>query len=195
MWAYKEAFPLLCLNISQQNAKIAISTTRPVLNLQTTRPQIEINSQAAKLEISQAKGELEIDNTAYRYSIGIKNLQDMARDNSEEGRQIVIETIGRIAEDGDRMARIESKENVFANMAAEANIKEAPEITWAPIQAPNIRYNLTPAQIDYIPGKLDINLRRGSIDAQLERGTVNISMAQYQSIKFWTTENKYDMTV
>lgn len=186
---------MLCLNISQKNAQIAINTTRPVLNLQTTRPQIEINSQAAKLEIRQPRGELELDGTAYRYSIGLKNLQDMARDNAQESRQIVLETIGRIAEEGDRMARIESKEEVFANMAAEASIQEPPEIVWAPIEAFSIRYNAQPVQIDYIPGNLDIKLQRGTVDAELDRGTVNVSMAQYQSIRFWTTENKYDLTV
>lgn len=186
---------MLCLNISQKNAQIAINTIRPVLNLQTTRPQIEINSEAAKLDIHQAKGELEIDNTGYWYSIGIKNMQAMAHDNAEAGKQTVLETIGRIAQEGDRMARIESKEAVFANLAAEANIEDPGELVWAPIQAPSISYSLTPAQIDYIPGTLDINLHRGTVDAQLDRGTVNISMARYQSIKFWTTENKYDLTV
>ncbi|MDD4602151.1 MAG: DUF6470 family protein, partial [Negativicutes bacterium] len=131
--------------------------------------------------------------TAYRYSIGIKNLQDMARDNAEAGKQTVLETIGRIAQEGDRMARIESKEKVFANMAAEANIEEPLEVIWATIQAPSIRYNIAPAQIDYIPGKLDIDLRRGTVDVQLDRGTVDVHIAQYQSIRFWATENKYDM--
>lgn len=186
---------MLCLNISQQNAKIAINTTRPVLNLQTTRPQIDISSQAAKLDIQQAKGELEIDNTDYRYSIGIKNIQDMARDNAQEGKQTVLETISRIVQEGNRMAKIESKEKVFANIAAESCIQEAPEVVWDHIEAPKIRYNLTSAQVDYVPGNLDIDLKRGTVDAQLDRGTVNISMAQYQSIKFWTTENKYDLTV
>lgn len=184
---------MLCLNISQQYAKIAISTTRPQLNLETSRPQIEINSQAAKLEIRQATGELEIDNMPYRYSIGIKNIQDMARDNAREGMQTALETIARIAQDGDRMARIETKENAIANMAAEANISEPAELTWAPIEKPSISYKFNPAQIDYLPGKLDINLRRGTVDANLDRGTVDIRIAQYQNVRFWTTENKYDM--
>lgn len=184
---------MLCLNISQQYAKIAINTTRPQLNLQTTRPQIDINSQAARLEIRQATGELELDYTPYRYSIGIKNIQDMARDNAREGKQTALETIGRIAQEGDRMARIETKENAIAEMSAEANLPELPELIWVPIEKPDISYKFNPAQIEYIPGNLDINLRRGTVDANLDRGTVDIRIAQYQNVRFWTTENKYDM--
>lgn len=184
---------MLYLNIQQQYAKIAITTTRPQLNLQTSRPQIEIESEPAKLEIHQGKGELAIDSTPYRYSIGFKNIQDIARDNAREGRQTALETIGRIAQEGDRMARIETKENAIANMAAESTIPVPPELIWAPIAKPDINYRFNPAQIDYIPGKLDINLRRGSVDANLDRGTVDIRIAQYQNVRFWTTENKYDM--
>lgn len=184
---------MLCLNISQQNARISINTTRPVLNLKTQAPQIQIDSRAAKLEITQARGRLEIDSTPYRYSIGYKNMQDMARDNAQEGKQAVIDGIARIAQEGDRLAGIENKENAIANMAAEASISQPPDIIWAPIQAPSVSYELTPAKIDYIPGRLDIDLKRGSVDMKLDRGRVDVKIAQYQSIKFWTTENKYDM--
>lgn len=184
---------MLRLNISQQYAKLDINTTRPVLNLQATSPQIQIDSEPAKLEIRQAKGELEIDNTPYRYSIGIKNIQEMARDNAQAGRQTALETIGRIAEEGNRLASIENGGNPIADMAAESSIVEAPEITWSHIEPPNINYRMTPAQIEVTPGKLDINLQRGTVDSNLQRGTVDIRIGQYQSIKFWTTENKYDM--
>ncbi|MPL97844.1 hypothetical protein SDC9_44039 [bioreactor metagenome] len=186
---------MLYLNISSQNAKLQYNIKDPVLNLQTTKPQLQINTEPAKLDIHQAKGQLEIDNTAYRYSIGIKTMQDMARDNARAGRQTALEAIGRIAREGDRMAAIENKENVFANMAAENNIQQPPEITWAPIAAPRLHYNFNPAQINITPGTLDINLQRGDVAANLDRGTVDFRIAQYQSLKFWTTENKYDTRV
>lgn len=184
---------MLCLNISSQNAKLSINTTRTIFNLKITNPQIQIDSEPAKLDIRQAKGELEIDNTPYRYSIGIKNIQDMARDNAQAGRQTALETIRRIAEEGDRLANIANGGNPIADIAAESNVAEAPEITWAYIEPPSINYKVIPAQISVIPGKLDIDLQRGTVNSNLERGTVDIRVAQYQSIKFWTTENKYDM--
>lgn len=184
---------MLCLNISSQNAKLSINTTRPVLNLQTTRPQIQIHTEPAKLEIRQAKGELEIDNTAYRYSIGIKNLQDMARDNADAGRQTAYETIGRIAQEGERLASIENKGNPIADMAAEANYSEPPDFTWAHIAAPEVRYKLTPHQVDVKPGNVDISFQPGNVKSDLQRGTLDIHVARYQSIRYWTTANKYDV--
>lgn len=186
---------MLCLNIRQQNAQISINTTRPVLHLHTTLPQVEMSTEPAKLEIHQAQGQLEIDQTPCRYSIGLKNFHDMARDIAQEGRQAVLDGIARIAEEGDRMAHIENKEDAIVNIARDSSLAQPLDITIAHIDAPIINYHPAPVQFHAIFGKLDITLNRGRVDSDLQRGTVDISIARYQSIRFWTTENKYDLSV
>jgi hypothetical protein len=192
---YEELIHMLLLNIRQQYAKLGLDIQDPALKLRTTQPKIEMATQAATVEIHQQPGVLEIDQTPCRYSIGLKNLHDFSRDNAEEGKQRAQEAIVKIAEEGDRLAQIEKKGNPIAEMGAEAIVEEPKEITWAHIDAPIINYQ--PGKVEYNPirGRVDLQLQRGTVDNESQRGTVEGYIAQRQSIRMWTTENKYDLYV
>lgn len=184
---------MLCLNIRQTPAKIAMHSQNNTLQIRTTKPELDIQTTPAQLDIRQAKGEFEMDFTPYRYSIGIKNLQEFMRDYAQEGRQAVLEAIGNIAQEGDRLARIESKENAVVNIAADSCMTPEGQLEWTRIEPPIVNYHFEPAKINVTPGKLDITLRRGTVENDSQPGSVDIQVSQYQSIRFWTTENKYDI--
>lgn len=186
---------MLKLNISQQPAKLELNITNPMLNLKTKAPKLNLSTEPAIVEIRQIKGKLEIDQYPCRYSIGFRNNADFSSDAAQEGKRIVLETIGRIAAEGNRLANIESGENAIANIATESNFSESPDITWGRIELPNFYYE--PGKIEFNPvrGKLKLELDRGTVDVQLQRGEVHGTMAQYQKLRFWTTEGKYDMMV
>ncbi|MPM21314.1 hypothetical protein SDC9_67758 [bioreactor metagenome] len=184
---------MLCLNIRQTPAQVAITTQNSRLQLRTTQAELEMQSSPATLEIRQAKGEFEMDFTQFRYSIGIKNLQDFSRDFAQEGKQAALEAIGKIVADGNRLARIESGENAVVNMAADSVFSPEGQLEWTKIEPPSINYRYDSAKIDVIQGKLDINVNRGTVENLTQLGNVDIQMKQYQSVKFWTTENKYDL--
>lgn len=186
---------MLRLNISQQYAKIEMHTVNPQLNLHTTNPQIQLSTEAAKLEISQPHGQLEIDQSPCRASLGLKGLAEFAQDNAERGRQTVLETIGRMSEEGDRMAGVEKEPDAIANIAADSVTVEPGDLEIVWIDKPIINYVEKLPEFNYTPGKIDLQLQRGTVETDFQRGTVNVGIGQYQSIKFWTTENKYDMYV
>ncbi|HWR45787.1 DUF6470 family protein [Sporomusa sp.] len=185
---------MIRLNISQQYAKIEMTTERPYLGIKTTSPKISMETQAAKLEIRQPRGELEIDNRPFRASYGIKDHSEFLRDRAELGRQTALEAVGRIAEEGDRMAAIESGEAAIANIAADANSPPVPEITWAPLEKPIIQYIAHKPEFTPVKGNLTINIQPGTVDYDYRPGEVNIRMAQYPSITMWTTDSTIDLS-
>ncbi len=186
---------MLFLNIATQPAKIHIQTTPPQIQLKTTRPALIMDTEPAIVEIRSPKGKLEIDQTPCRYSYGIKNNTDFSRDNAQTGYQAALEAIARIAQEGDRMAAIESHEDAIINMAIEANIAEPLDVTLARIANPDIRYTPQPVEYNPTPGKLNIQVEMGTVDNQLQRGKVDITVADYGSVKFWTSEGKPDFDV
>ncbi|WP_371362987.1 putative protein YviE [Sporomusa rhizae] len=186
---------MLTLNISQQYAKISISTTRAEMNLSTTRPQLSMENEPAKVEISQPKGELDIDWDPFRASYGIKTCSQVSRDYAELGRQAALEGIGRIAEEGNRMAKIESKEDPMVAMAAESTLPPEPEITWSWLEPPSIRYTAHPVKFKPSPGHLTVKFTPGTVDMNYKPANVDIRMAQYPSVKMWVTDNSVDINI
>ena len=146
-----------------------------------------MDSEAAVVEISQPRGRLEIDQYPCRASYGLKNLADRTRDFAEAGRQAALEATAKIAADGDRMAHIETKEDVIVNLAAESNVPEQLEVGIVSVAPPDIRFFLQPPEYQVTPANLSIQYYPGTLDVHYNPGAVNGYMVQYQSIRFWTT--------
>jgi hypothetical protein len=181
------------LNVATQPIAMNMETQDATLNLHTTSPQIQMNTEAAKLEIHQPKGTLEIDGTPFRYSYGIKNWQSFSRDNAQDSKNAGLQAIAEIAQEGDRMALIESKEEAVVAIAEQTNFPEMGELTWAPLERPDIHYTLNRPQIDVIDGSFDLTLQRGSVQQDYQPGKVDISVTKYPSINMWTSEKKVDL--
>ena len=178
---------MLTLNISQQPAKMEITTVRAANNLTTTSPRLLIDTEAATVEIRQPKGELEIDWRPFRASYGIKDSSEFSRDNAERGRQIALETIGRIAQDGDQLARIESGQDAVVALATESNNTPVPEVIWAWLEPPAITYTAHQPEFRFTPARFSTELIRGTVNIDYEPYQFNLRMIQYPSIKMWVT--------
>lgn len=181
---------MLRLNISTQPIRLSYTTQNAQLNLQSSRPKVQMETTAATLEIRQPRGELTIDQTSLRYSIGLKNNVDFARDNAALGRQTVMDAIARIAEEGDQLARIESKSDALADIAADSAFSEVPEITWAHITAPDIHYQVNPVQFNGNAGKINFTILPGTVQGNYQPGSIDIHVTQYPSIEISVVDVK-----
>ncbi|MHB8073691.1 DUF6470 family protein [Desulfosporosinus fructosivorans] len=179
---------MLRINISTQPIRLDYSINNAQMNLQTTQPKIQLQTTPAIVEISQPCGELTIDQTSCRYAIGFKNISDLARDVAAEGRQTVMETIGRIAQEGEQMAGTSS--NVLANIAANSTVSKDVEVIYAHIPLPDISYQANPVRFNPIDGNVDLNLHRGTVQQDYRRGSVDIQVTQYPSIEISTVDVK-----
>lgn len=174
---------MLQINISTQPTRLEYINRNAQLNLQSTRPVMQIETTPATVEISQPRGELTIDMTQYRYSIGLKNNTDFTRDNAEIGKQAVLGTIAKTVEEGDRLAKIENKSNAIAEIAANSTVSEIPDITLAPIAAPEIHYQANQVQFNPIAGKINLTVQPGSVQGDYQPGSIEIRVLQYPSIE------------
>ncbi len=181
---------MLRMNISTQPIHLDYTIRNAQLNLQTTRPKVQMEITPAILEIRQPHGELTIDQTPSRYSIGLKNIADFARDNAALGRQTSMDTIARIVEEGNQMTRIENRSNVIANIAANSSLSEAPDLTWARIAAPIIQYQANPVQFNPIAGKIIFTPQLGTVQVDYQPGKVDIRVIQYPSIEMSVVDVK-----
>jgi len=181
---------VLQINISTQPIRLGFTTQNAQLNLQATRPKVQMETTPATLEISQPRGELTIDTTPCRYSIGLKNNADFARDNATLGKQTVMNTIARVVQEGHQLARIENKTNAIADIAANSTRSEVPGVTWAHIDSPDIHYQANPVQFNATAGKVNITVQPGTVQGDYQRGSVDIRVTQYSSIEMSTVDVK-----
>jgi len=181
---------MLQINISTQPIRLSYTTQNAQANLQTTPPSVQMETTAATLEIHQPQGELTIDMTPCRYSIGIKNNVDFARDNAALGRQTAMKTIARIVQEGNQLARIETNSNALADIAADSTRSEVPGVTLARIDAPEIHYQANPVQFNPTAGKVNVTVQPGTVQGNYQPGSVDIRVTQYPSIEMSTVDLK-----
>lgn len=174
---------MLRLDITTQPTLLSYNTRNAQLNQRTIRPVVQMETTPPVVETRQPQGELTIDMTPCRYSIGLKNNTDFVRDNAALGRQTVMDAIARIAQEGDQMARIENKTNALADIAANAMISEAPDITWAHIASPEISYQANSVQFNPMVGTLNYTVQPGKIEGDYQPASLDIQVTQYPSIK------------
>lgn len=178
---------MITLEIHQTYAQIGIETQRAPLDLQSKRPEIIIHSEPAKVEITPGKATLSIDQTAFRESYGIKTQTQLSIDNAKAGREALFSWIGKLAEEGARLGAIEKGGNPIVEMAREAISKPLPDVTFARLERPEIRFNVTPTRFNVTPHRVNVELRRGEVINNTQKTQVNIYLAQRNSISISTT--------
>ena len=165
------------------------------LSLSTTLPQLQIDSDAATLEISGNRpGELSIDTTDSRAALGLKTLEQMGRDWAAAGRQGALEASGKFAADGDRMMNFHSGD-ALVDMAYEPIMQDPPSIEWAHKPGPEISYAPNKPQIEATPGKLDIQLKRGTITNDTRPPAMDFRITQYGRVDISVTGSRINQSV
>ncbi|MBP2636919.1 MAG: yviE [Firmicutes bacterium] len=185
---------MLRINISQQYAQISINSERADMGLNATLPKISMETEAATLEIHQPKGELKIDGTPFRASYGLKTNSQFSRDNAARSRQIATAAIGRIVEDGNRMAQIGPRAgNAIVELSKQSILEPTPEVKLAYLQPPDIHFTEHQPEINYTPGKVDTKFQRGDVGMDYQAAQVDIRLDPYPSISIWVTDSSVDI--
>lgn len=161
--------------------------------MKTTFPKLSIDTEAAKLDISQGQGNLEIDMYPLRASYGMKNRTDLTGEFAGLGRETALDTIARIAANGERLANIATKEDAAVNIAVEESVPSKSDVTWAYLEKPIINYTPRKTQTNVVPGKINITVTEGNVQTQYTPGRIDMRMLQYPAVHFSTTESKVNL--
>lgn len=176
-------------------AQLQIQTTPGILGLQIIKPVQEIEQRratldqqqpAAILEISTTRPQLSVDTTEARAEIDMKSAARRTAEYAQLGRQGVMEGIGRRAQEGQQLLRIENGGNMIADLAKQN--------ATPPPAALGIRFvgNKSSIQMSIQPGTTDIRFtpQKPITDVQVNKpihqytpGKVTGAMEQWASIQ------------
>lgn len=173
---------MLRLQIQSYPMRLEYQTHNSQLNRKTILPKLEMERTPPQLEIRQSKGQLTIDSTDYYYSIGRKNITTLMREYADRGRQAALEAIGKITAKGDRLADLKAPGNTIGELAADSRIQRKGELSWTPIEAPSIRYEVIPVEMNYTPGKVNYTPHNAIIDSEYIPGKVEFQVNQYPRV-------------
>lgn len=174
---------MLRLQIQTYPIRLEYQTHNSQLNQKTTLPKLEMERIPPQLEIRQSRGKLSIDNTEYFHSIGRKNITTLIREFAQEGRQAALEAISKIHAKGDRLADLKAPGNTIGELGADSRIQKKGELAWTPIEAPIIRYEASPVEINYIRGNINFTPHNAIIDREYIPGKVEFQVTQYPRVE------------
>ncbi|GAB7389195.1 hypothetical protein BSNK01_30330 [Bacillaceae bacterium] len=169
------------IRIEQTFAQIGMETIRAKQEIRQPKAELNLRQVPAKLTIERTPGRLLIDQKQAWNDRNLKDPLTLTRDEAERARQLLLEGIARIAQEGDRLAAIEKGGNPIAEIAWE-NANPGPldfnygviprhgavKIRYLPAQL-RFHWTLGGATLDpvihkpvhhYTPGKVNIYLRQ-----------------------------------
>ncbi|MDV6376992.1 DUF6470 family protein [Sporosarcina sp. GW1-11] len=172
------------LQIQTTPAKIGLQVTKPIQEIEQPRATLNLEQPAAILEMSTTRPQLSLDTTENRADIDMKSVFRRTAENAQYGMQKVQEGIGRRAQEGQQLMKIENGA-IIADI-----VKQSTERPMAELQVKFVG-DRTKIKTDITAGSLDINVtpQKPIIDAQINKpihnytpGKVNVVMEQYGSI-------------
>lgn len=169
------------LRITTQNGFIGINTTPGKMNIDYGKSNYNLQTRNPKIDMEITQPKVKIDQTKPLAEIGLKNIFDFTSSNVQKGRQAAFRGIGKIAKQGDELARIEMGSNIIASQAEynafEQNKKEV-NIDFIPKSRPKIELKEGKVNINVQEGEVDIQSKPQDVNLNLNRGKVEIYLRQ-----------------
>lgn len=174
--------------IRMESVKGQIGMRTNPANLMMEQPQavMEIRQPPAEMQIERTPSRLTIDQTKAWEEMNLKSLQKLIEDFAQEGRTKGLEGIGRRAEEGDELMRIEQGGNPISAIAKRNSEKPQPSLNIGFIPS---HFSV---KVNYTPSMLDIQLKQNRPEITVESkkpvvdyqpGNVDIYMEREPSLK------------
>ncbi|MDR6553607.1 DUF6470 family protein [Paenibacillus qinlingensis] len=165
--------PLPQIQIHQQYGRIGIDADMGQLEIQQPRATLEIRTTPSRLEIDAEPGMLLIDNTRWHDALGFGPSLDVMSRIYSKASNIALQAISKIVEEGNRMAAIQTGENVIKSLAKES-VNEEIVIFKGTVVG---EASLDNIDINYEPGKFDRHFEAAKVERNV---TVHAPIIEYQ---------------
>lgn len=181
------------ISISTTPAKFDIEHIPYKFSMQNTNAKLQIRQKPPLINIDTEPIQILIDQYPCFAEEGHKNNMDFAVDNKQRGYESVMKYIGKVAEDGDSMAKIGHNASIMIDIARRDSVTTHEfGMGTVPMSRPRIdikggNVKLDPAfrnnigeingvTAEYIPGGVTYDFTPGKINLRmLSYGSVNIS--------------------
>lgn len=182
------------LKITNIHGQIGIRKNDAVLSIRQPRADLEITTHPAEAEIKTDQIKVKIDQKQCFSEAGLKDVFELTRDFANKGMQDVLEGIGRIVDEGNRMAQIDNKADPFVEIATNKSLPEpAPvNITFIPQSRPKIDVE-GGVNIKWKAGSVDMKSRINSPEITATPHSMEIYLAQRPDFHFEFVGNNVDV--
>jgi hypothetical protein len=175
------------IQIRQQYGRIGIDADAGQQDIEQPKATQEITTTPAKLEIQTEPGTLSIDNSQWHDALGHGPFLEMMNRIYSESKNIVLQAISKIVEDGNRLAAIQTGENTIAALAVEStqqiDFSENIYMGEASLDNIDIRYDAGNLEIQFTPAKVEHNVTVNSPIINYHRGKLDFYMLQYPKLE------------
>lgn len=187
----------MTLRITQTYGQIGIDTSKSKIEIRQSLPKAYIEQKPPELTIDQKLPKVHIDQTQCFAESGLKPALQLSSDFYKEGLQAVLEGIGRVAEEGTRLAAIEKGGNPIADIAYERLQRNYEAVmVQMPKSRPDIEWDMGYLDINFKPNPPKINWETQTMaEISASRHRVDIYMKQWPDIKIEYVGNNIDSTI
>ncbi|WP_027092643.1 DUF6470 family protein [Cohnella thermotolerans] len=182
----------LRLSIRQTYAEIGIQTTPTRQQMQSPPGELQIEQPPARMEFSKEPAKLGIDSSQAQHALMMgPNLEWSSYVNGQM-KEVFLQQLGRMVEEGARMAQITNPRNAFADLAREHVFRRS-QVDYRAVSPgyDNVRVHYDPGavhtdiqafrpEIQYTPHKPDIQTQQGKTEIYLrQKNSIQISVSTY----------------
>lgn len=172
------------LSISITPVRLGIDIRPAVMDIHHSLPTAQIKTTDGRLEMDMQQPRVYIDRYEYLKELGLKNYKDLTKDTAQASYRAVMEYIGEIARQGDRMAAIELGGNPIAEIAADTEGFTSSGRKGRPISFPNINYSTSGGvHLDYQEGSFEYNVHLRPVTLDVIPQKVDLYLKQKPGIK------------
>lgn len=185
-----ESMKLPQIQIRTQMAKIGIKQIPGVQEIKQPKANLTIKQPKADLQMEATPSKLTIDQTKAWEDMDLMNILRRTEKHAEAGYEGWLEGMGRRAEQGQELMKIEHQGNPIANQAIinSGEVKKQLGITFIP-SVFSVRTGYEPGEVHVSSqaNKPIIHAEISSPEHHYKPGRVDISMEQYENIEFGVT--------
>ncbi|WP_433944325.1 DUF6470 family protein [Paenibacillus sp. SN-8-1] len=174
------------LQIRQTPAILNFDADPGQYSIQQPKAEVNMNTQPSELEIHQYVPKLTIDSSAARSAFTGGNFLDMNSRIYSGFQDIYLQGIANRVEQGNRAAAIYEPGNTIADIYGQ---------DWQPIPFPefrtpasmdnvDIRFDVTPPDINFHKAHTDIQVEVHRPEIQYNRGKLDMYMKQYAAVQY-----------
>lgn len=183
------------ISIRQTHARIGIDADQGTLEQRQPKAMIQMENRPVQFMIRSPQGELRIDQSRARDALAVGPHFETMNHIYSEAKNVALQGIARIVENGNRMAAIHTGENAIADIAQQLYF-DFFEFNFAgPASFDNvdIQYTAHKPQIEVQEGQLNINVQVNRPELIYHRGKLDIYMQQYPRVEI--TPPRIDIAV
>ncbi len=174
------------MQIQSTKAQIGLTIQKPVQEIQQPKADLDLQQPKAEMSIQTTKPKLSIDSLEMRESLDLKSSGTRTAEMAAYSKQDALEGMGRRAQEGSELMRIENGGNPIVDQAKRRGRQPYSGLGIQFIPKPDsVKINFEPGTVDIRvePQKVINNTKINKPIHNYTPGKVKVDMQQYASLK------------